>query len=128
MIDSFVDRFLYLSLSGKVGESTFGRDRYLNQILYNSKAWRSTRDNVIIRDDGCDLGMPDRKIGGLIFVHHLNPVTLEQIENGDDVLFDMNNLICTSDVTHKAIHYGDVSLLQLMPKPRGRNDTCPWLE
>ena len=123
---TFEERYAYLKLGGIVGESTFGYDRYLNQTLYKSGLWRASRDLVIIRDEGCDLGDPDREIFGRIIVHHLNPITIEQIEQNDPFLFDPEFLICTSDNTHNAIHYGDESLLVQLPIERRPNDTCPW--
>jgi hypothetical protein len=125
-LKTFEERFQYLQLRGIVGESTFGYDRYLNQILYTSRRWRGSRDKVIIRDDGCDLGIEDREIQGRIIIHHMNPITIEDIELERDIIFDPEFLISTADLTHKAIHYGDESLLPQMPIERRRNDTCPW--
>lgn len=125
-LNSFLERYEYLRLGGKVGEETFGFDRYLNQIFYKDPEWLEARDNVIIRDGGCDLGMPDREIKGKILVHHMNPVTKEQILRRDPVLFDPEYLICTIKSTHDAIHYGDETLLMLDPIVRTKNDTCPW--
>jgi hypothetical protein len=123
---SFEERYKYLRLSGIVGESTFGFDRYLNQMLYRSSQWRKSRDNVIIRDNGCDLGVEDYAIQGRIIIHHMNPITLEDIELERDIVFDPELLISTSHATHNAIHYGDESLLQSAPIERRKNDTCPW--
>lgn len=125
-IPTFIERYRYLRLGGKVGKDTFGFDRYLNQILYKNSRWLYTRDKVIIRDNGCDLGIPDREIHSRIFVHHINPITKEDIINRDPKLFDMENLICTAKNTHDAIHYGDEGLLILEPIERSQNDTCPW--
>lgn len=125
-LDSFLERYQYLKLGGKVGEETFGYDRYLNQIFYKDPEWLEARDKVIIRDCGCDLGMPDREIRGKILVHHMNPVTKEQIIRRDPMLFDPEYLICTIKSTHDAIHYGDETLLILEPVIRRKNDTCPW--
>ena len=125
-IKSFEERYLYLQLGGVIGETTFGFDRVLNQVLYHSDKWKRTRDEIIIRDDGCDLGIEDYPIDHIILVHHMNSITLEDIEMERDILFDPDNLICTSRRTHNAIHYGDINLL---PKPlieRRRFDTCPW--
>lgn len=125
-LKTFNERYEYLKLSGIVGESTFGYDRYLNQILYQSKRWKRTRDNIIIRDNGCDLGLEDFQIFDKILIHHMNPLTIQDIEQERDVVFDPEGLICTSDRTHKAIHFGNESLL---PKPlieRKKYDTCPW--
>ena len=126
MISSFEDRFKYLRLGGKVGESTFGYDRYLNQILYHDSEWQSARQRVILRDNGFDLGMGEYPINGTIYVHHLNPITKKDILERASCLFDPENLICCSKRTHDAIHYGDESLLAKVPIERVRNDTCPW--
>lgn len=127
-LKTFEERFAYLQLKGIVGESTFGYDRYLNQTLYMSRRWKRARDIVIIRDNGCDLGIDssDYEIRGIIQIHHMNPLTPEDIELGRDIIFDPEFLICTSPSTHKAIHYGDASLLPRLPIERRRNDTCPW--
>jgi len=125
-IKTIVGRFEYLKLNGKVGVETFGYDRYLNQVLYNSREWRQLRDKIIIRDGGCDLALEDFEIFGRIYVHHLNPITLEDIEKRRPELFDPNNLVCSSFNTHQAIHYGDKSLLPELPIERKPNDTCPW--
>ena len=124
--DSFEDRYNYLRLYGVVGEDVFGFGRYVNQRFYTSSDWRSARTQVIIRDNGCNLACPDRPIHGRIHVHHINPVTMEMLENEDPILFDLNNLICTDDITHRAIHYGDVSLLQQDYIPRRPGDTKLW--
>lgn len=126
-LHSFEDRYNYLKLKGVVGESTFGYDRYLNQILYNSKRWKQSRDEVIIRDNGCDLGIDDRRIYGRIIIHHMNPITIEDVELEKDHVFNPEFLICTMLDTHNAIHYGDSSLLKQTQVERTRNDTCPWL-
>lgn len=126
LIPTFEDRYRYLRLGGRVGEETFGFDRYLNQIFYKDPEWLATRDEVIVRDDGCDLGIPGRKIYGRILVHHINPITKEDILRRDPKLFDMENLICTTKVTHDAIHYGDDSILFKDPIERRPNDMCPW--
>ena len=123
---SFLDRFNYLKLSCVVGESTFGYDRYLNQMLYTSRRWRSTRKDIIIRDDGCDLGHEEYTIYDRIIVHHINTVTTEDIEEDRDIVYDPENLICTAHTTHNAIHYGDISLLPKAPIVRSPHDTCPW--
>ena len=125
-LKTFKARYNYLRLRGTVGQDTFGYDRYLTQVLYRSSVWRSVRDEVIIRDSGCDLGIPGYDVVDQIVVHHMNPITEEQIENVDDIMFDPDFLICTSHRTHLAIHYGDESLL---PKPmviRRPGDTVPW--
>ena len=121
-------RFEYLKLNDKrVGEETFGCNRYLNQIFYKSSDWLRVRDFVIVRDNGCDLGMMDRPIVGPIMVHHINPITKEDLLNRSPKLFDPNNLICCSKLTHDQIHYGDGSMLiQDQPLERYENDTIPW--
>lgn len=125
-LDSFEERFNYLKLNGQVGENTFGSRRYLNQLLYKSNKWMSVRDKVIIRDEGCDLGIPGREICGKILVHHINPITIEDVANNNPKVFDLENLITTSHITHEAIHYGDENLLIKDPIVRTANDTCPW--
>ena len=125
-LPTFIERYRYLKLGGRVGEATFGSDRYLNQILYKDPEWLAVRNKVIIRDDGCDLGMEGHQIYGKILVHHINPITKEDILRRSWTLFDPENLICTIKNTHDAIHYGDESLLIVAPVTRSRNDTCPW--
>ena len=125
-LPTFEERYRYLKLDGRVGEDTFGFDRYLNQIFYTSNEWRDVRDFVIVRDGGCDLGMPDREIFGKILVHHMNPIRQEDILRRNKWLLDPEYLICTIKNTHDAIHYGDESLLILAPTERKKNDTCPW--
>ena len=124
--DNFIDRFNYLKLNGRVGEETFGYDRYINQIFYKSDEWKRAKREVKIRDNGCDLGVKDRLIGGPIFVHHLNPITKEDILNRNPDIFNPEYLISVSDMTHRAIHYGDESLLLQEPIERTQNDTTPW--
>lgn len=126
-IQTFEERYRYLRLKGSVGRETFGLDRYLNQTLYRSGRWRSIRNDVIIRDNGCDLGLEGYEIPYKIIVHHMNPITIEQIENEDPVIFNPEFLICTSFDTHQAIHYGDESLLPKLPVERHPGDTCPWI-
>lgn len=123
---TFEDRFDYLKLKGIVGRDTFGFDRYLNQNLYQSKEWLKVRNQVIIRDEGCDLGILDRQIFQGILIHHINPINKFDIETRNPCIFDLNNLICTSQNTHNAIHYGDKSLLITIPKERKKGDTCLW--
>lgn len=123
---TFEDRYKYLRLGGKVGEETFGFDRYLNQIFYKDPEWRSVRDRVIVRDNGCDLGFEGREIHSRILVHHMNPITKEDILNRSEFLFNPEYLICTTKNTHDAIHYGDDRLLFKDPIVRSKNDTCPW--
>ncbi len=125
-LDSFVDRYKYLRIGGIIGELTFGFDRYLNHTLYKTKRWLKVRDDVIIRDDGCDLGIVDMPIKGIIIVHHMNPIQLEDIQEGRDWVFDPEYLICVSHNTHNAIHYGDESLLPKGFVDRRPGDTCPW--
>lgn len=124
--ETYEERFNYLKLNGKVGKETFGSNRVLNQILYKDPEWRRTRDKIILRDNGCDLGIPGREIFGPISVHHINPITVEDVINRSPNVFDQNNLICTSDLTHRAIHYSDDNILIKDPIVRTRNDTCPW--
>lgn len=125
-LPTFEERFRYLRLGGAVGEETFGFDRYLNQRFYSSAEWKRIRRDVIIRDDGCDLGIPDRAIGGRILIHHMNPVTRKDIIRASEQLMAPEYLICVSHETHNAIHYGDESLLMTVPPERKPNDTCPW--
>lgn len=125
-LPTFEERYRYLQLDGKVGEETFGFDRYLNQIFYKSKEWRSVRNHVILRDNGCDLGIEGREIHGRILIHHMNPITKEDIINRTDILMNPEYLISTIDSTHNAIHYGDENLLMKDPIIRTKNDTCPW--
>lgn len=125
-LPTFEERYRYLRLGGRVGEETFGFDRYLNQIFYKSDEWRSIRDYVIIRDNGCDLAMEDREIHGRIIVHHMNPIYQEDLLRRSKYLLDPEYLISTIKNTHDAIHYGDESLLITVPNERTKNDTCPW--
>lgn len=125
-LPTFEERYKYLRLSGRVGEDTFGFDRYMNQNFYRSTAWKRIRDEVIIRDDGCDLGIEDRIIQGKILIHHMNPITDRDILGLTDILLDPEYLICVSHTTHNAIHYGDEGLLIPNPIARAKNDTCPW--
>ena len=125
-LPTFEERYEYLKIGGTVGEETFGFDRYLNQSFYKTKEWLRIRDHVIIRDQGCDLAMIDREIRGKILVHHMNPITKEDIVRRTKYLLDPEYLICTVKNTHDAIHYGDESLLIKAPIERQKNDTCPW--
>lgn len=125
-LPTFEKRYKYLRLYGKVGEETFGYDRYLNQVLYWSYDWRSVRKKIINRDNACDLACADREIYGKVLIHHLNPITKKDIQNKDPKIFDPENLICVSQGTHNAIHYGDESLLFLGLTERKENDTCLW--
>ena len=125
-IPTFIDRFRYLKLSASVGEETYGRDRYLNQTLYKSKEWRETRERIIIRDDGCDLAHPDYLIGGRILIHHLNPITKRDILDRNPLIFDPENLVCISHITHEAVHYGSEDLLMKDFVERTPGDTKLW--
>jgi hypothetical protein len=141
-LKTFDERFNYLKLGGEVGKETFGFDRYLNQALYHTEVWRRIRRDVIIRDEGCDLGDPDRPIdvsrdwktidgkkskrSSPIIIHHMNPITAEEIEHRDSTIFEPEFLITTVLNTHNGIHYGDESLLPKKPVMRTPNDTCPW--
>lgn len=125
-IPTFEERYRYLKIGGKVGEETFGFERYLNQEFYKSPEWQSIRKQVIVRDLGCDLGIKDREIHGKIIVHHMNPITIDDIIEASDFLLNPEYLICTLKSTHDAIHYGDESLLIKAPVERTKNDTCPW--
>lgn len=126
-IPTFEDRFEYLKLDGTVGKETFGFDRYLNQQFYNSYEYRKFRREIIVRDMGCDLGIEERPINGLIILHHINPINPEDIlDRNVRILLDPENSICVSLRTHNAIHYGDSSLLITNPIERKPNDTCPW--
>lgn len=125
-IPSFKERYEYLRLDGKVGEDTFGWSRYLNQALYTSDEWKRTRRKVILRDNGCDLAVDGFEIQNRLLIHHINPITVEDIENCSPVIFDLDNLICCSHNTHEAIHYGNSNLLPSDPVMRRPNDTCLW--
>ena len=125
-IPKYEDRFRYLQLQGAVGKDTFGYDRYLNQVLYNSQEWKRFRNEIIVRDNGCDLAFEGYDIHGRILVHHINPITVNDVTNRSPLVFDPENVICVTHNTHNAIHYGDESLLITAPIERTRNDTCPW--
>ena len=125
-LPTFEERFKYLQLGGKVGEDTFGHDRYLNQMFYTSDEWRRIRRDVIVRDNGCDLGIQDREIHGLIIIHHMNPITIEDIINRSEFLLNPEYLISTVKNTHDAIHFSDERILITDPIERKPNDTCPW--
>lgn len=125
-LKTFKERFQYLQLGGIVGEETFGYDRYINQKFYMSQEWKSIREQVIIRDCGCDLGTEGYEIHGRLYIHHMNPIVLKDIVDQTEFLSDPEFLICTSFNTHNAIHYGDESLLITEPVERTPNDTCPW--
>lgn len=125
-LSTFKERFEYLKLNGQVCKETFGFDRYLNQRFYKSKEWKRIRDKIIIRDNGCDLGIEGHEINGRIIIHHMNPIMLKDITAFSDFLMNPEYLITTIHQTHNAIHYGDDSLLTIAPIERNRNDTCPW--
>lgn len=126
-LPTFEERFDYLRLDGEIGEETFGFDRYMNQSFYRCGEWKRVRDKVIVRDNGCDLGIPDRQLYDNIIIHHMNPVTREDLINKSHLLMDPEYLICVSKNTHNAIHYGDASLLvSTQMIERRPNDTCPW--
>ena len=124
---SFEDRFEYLKLNGHVGEVTFGWKRYLNQVFYRSDEWKKIRRNVILRDNGCDLGVEGFDVmDKFIVIHHMNPLTSEDIENRTPFLISLDYLISCTDATHKAIHYGNKDMLIKGPVVRTKNDTIPW--
>ena len=127
-LETFEERFLYLKLDGSIGEDTFGFDRYLNQLFYRSPEWKQVRNFVITRDMGCDLAIPDHEIiNQQILIHHMNPLTKEDIINKSDYLLNPEYVICTTKKTHNAIHYGDERILdQIVPIVRTKNDQCPW--
>ena len=125
-IPTFEERYNYLKLNGIVGKETFGYDRYLNQLLYRSSDWRSFRDRIIIRDNGCDLACEGFELQSRIIIHHIDPITVEDILNNHPKVFDPENVVSTSHNTHLAIHYGDKNLISIGPINRYKNDTCPW--
>ena len=125
-IPTFEERFEYLQLKGSVGKDTFGYDRHLNQVLYRSPEWKRLRNQIIIRDCGCDLACEGYDIHSKVLIHHLNPITVEDVIARSRKVFDPDNLVCVSHNTHNAIHYGDVGLLVTGPIIRTKNDTCPW--
>ena len=125
-LKTFEERFAYLKIAGEVGNLTFGYDRWFNQQFYHSSEWRRARNGIILRDNGCDLGIPDYEIHGRIYIHHINPITLQDIETLSDNLLDPDNLICVTFDTHNAIHYGDERTLPKVPLERTPGDTCPW--
>ena len=125
-IPTFEERYNYLKLNGIVGKETFGYDRYLNQLLYRSSDWRSFRDRIIIRDNGCDLACKGFELQSRIIIHHIDPITVEDILNKHPKVFDPENVVSTSHNTHLAIHYGDKNLISIGPINRYKNDTCPW--
>lgn len=127
-LQTFEERYSYLKLGGEVGNVTFGGNRYLNQMLYSSPEWKSVRDKVIVRDNGCDLAIPDRPVARQpIYIHHLNPISLQDIVERNPIVFSLDNLICVSFETHNSIHYGDASsLIPSSPTIRKPGDTKLW--
>ena len=126
-IPTFEERYKYLKLSGVIGEETFGFDRYLNQVFYHSSEWKKIRNEVILRDNGCDLAFEGYDIFGKVLIHHMNPITLKDIAQRNLEILNPEYLICVSLDTHNAIHYGDDSkIITVVPTIRTANDTCPW--
>lgn len=125
-LPTFKERYEYLKLGSRIGEETFGFDRYLNQKFYKLPEWKRVRDLVIIRDNGCDLAMEDYEIYGRIIIHHMNPINIQDIIKHSELILDPEQLICTSISTHNAIHYGEEVLRSKEPVVRKPNDTCPW--
>ena len=126
LLPTFEERFKYLQLNGRVGDDTFGFDRYINQNFYKSAEWKRIRDQIIIRDNGCDLALEGYEIYGRILIHHMNPITVKDVELSTEYLMNPEYLICVTHNTHNAIHYGDEKLLMKDPVARTKNDTCPW--
>ena len=126
LLPTFEERFKYLQLNGRVGDDTFGFDRYINQNFYRSAEWKRIRDLVIMRDNGCDLALEGYEIYGRILIHHMNPITVKDVELSTEYLMNPEYLICVTHNTHNAIHYGDEKLLTKGPVVRTKNDTCPW--
>ncbi len=126
LLPTFEERFKYLQLNGRVGDDTFGFDRYINQKFYRSAEWKRIRDYIIIRDNGCDLAVDGYEIHGLILIHHMNPITISDIKFSTEYLMNPDYLICVTHNTHNAIHYGDEKQIITGPIVRTKNDTCPW--
>lgn len=126
LLPTFEERFKYLQLNGRVGKDTFGFDRYINQNFYRSAEWKRVRDYIIIRDNGCDLGVDGYEIHGKILIHHMNPITVSDINFSTEYLMNPEYLICATHNTHNAIHYGDEKQIITGPVVRTKNDTCPW--
>ncbi len=126
LLPTFEERYKYLRLNGSVGKDTFGFDRYINQRFYRSREWKRVRDTVIIRDNGCDLGIEGNDIFGKIIIHHMNPILPEDFQDEIGMILDPEYLICVSHRTHNAIHYSDEKLLDTAPPERRKHDTCPW--
>lgn len=126
LLPTFEERFKYLQLNGRVGDDTFGFDRYINQKFYRSSEWKRIRDYIIIRDNGCDLAVDGYEIHGRILIHHMNPITISDIKFSTEYLMNPDYLICVTHNTHNAIHYGDEKQIITGPIVRTKNDTCPW--
>ena len=126
LLPTFEERFKYLQLNGRVGDDTFGFDRYINQKFYRSEEWKRIRDYIIIRDNGCDLAVDGYEIHGRILIHHMNPITISDIKFSTEYLMNPDYLICVTHNTHNAIHYGDEKQIITGPIVRTKNDTCPW--
>ena len=126
LLPTFEERFKYLQLNGRVGDDTFGFDRYINQKFYRSAEWKRIRDYIIIRDNGCDLAVDGYEIHGRILIHHINPITISDIKFSTGYLMNPDYLICVTHNTHNAIHYGDEKQIITGPIVRTKNDTCPW--
>ena len=126
LLPTFEERFKYLQLNGRVGDDTFGFDRYINQNFYRSTEWKRIRDLVIMRDNGCDLALEGYEIYGRILIHHMNPITVKDVELSTEYLMNQEYLICVTHNTHNAIHYGDEKLINKGPVVRTKNDTCLW--
>lgn len=127
-LETFEERLKYLKLDGKVASETFGYARHLNQVFYKTNEWKSIRDSIIVRDNACDLGIEDRDIYSHIIVHHINPITPDDIKNRSMKLLDPENLICTTKRTHDGIHYGNEKVVFVGLTERSQNDTIPWRE
>ena len=126
LLPTFEERFKYLQLNGRVGDDTFGFDRYINQKFYRSAEWKRIRDYIIIRDNGCDLAVDGYEIHGRILIHHINPIAISDIKFSTEYLMNPDYLICVTHNTHNAIHYGDEKQIITGPIVRTKNDTCPW--
>lgn len=126
LLPTFEERFKYLKLNGRVGDDTFGFDRYINQNFYRSAEWKRIRDQIIIRDNGCDLALEGYEIYGRILIHHMNPITVKDVELSTEYLMNPEYLVCVTHNTHNAIHYGDEKQIITGPIVRTKNDTCPW--
>lgn len=127
-LNTFEDRFNYLKLPGKIGDNTFGGRRWLNQKFYHSPEWKHFRNEIILRDSGCDLGVLDRPIRGRMYIHHINPITPEDLADSIEKVLDFENVVLVSFATHNALHYGDLDSVSFEFVDRKPNDTCPWKE